>query len=65
MTKDRSAAPNNAYPKVTVKWLNKSLCLIDSEVLTNRHLRDSCKTLAASVTTNRLTTKRRQNINLV
>ncbi len=65
MTKDRSAEPNNAYPKVAVQCLNQSLCLVDSEVLTNRHLRGSCKTLAASVTTNRLTTKRRQNINLV
>jgi len=36
---------NSTYPKVAVQWLNQalcfyqSLCLIDSEVLRNRHLR--------------------------
>jgi len=37
--------PNSTYPKVAVQWLNQalcfyqSLCLVDSEVLRNRHLR--------------------------
>ncbi|SFU71965.1 hypothetical protein SAMN05216364_10991 [Porphyromonadaceae bacterium KHP3R9] len=36
---------NSTYPKVAVQWLNQalcfyqSLCLVDSEVLRNRHLR--------------------------
>ncbi len=34
-------AYNSTYPKEAVQWLNQaqSLCLIDSEVLRNRHLR--------------------------
>jgi hypothetical protein len=38
-------AYNSTYPKVAVQWLNQafcfyqSLCLVDSEVLGNRHLR--------------------------
>jgi len=41
----RRAATNSTYPKVAVQWLNQalcfyqSLCLVDSEVLRNRHLR--------------------------
>jgi hypothetical protein len=41
----RKAADNSTYPKVAVQWLNQalcfcqSLCLVDSEVLRNRHLR--------------------------
>ena len=41
----RKAAHNSTYPKVAVQWLNQalcfyqSLCLVDSEVLRNRHLR--------------------------
>ena len=41
--KQRTA--NSTYPKVAVQWLNQalcfyqSLCLVDSEVLLNRHLR--------------------------
>jgi hypothetical protein len=37
--------PNSTYPKVAVQWLNQalcfyqSLCLVESEVLRNRHLR--------------------------
>jgi len=36
---------NSTYPKVAVQWLNQALCfyqsfcLVDSEVLRNRHLR--------------------------
>ena len=36
---------NSTYPKVAVRWLNQALCfyevlcLVDSEVLRNRHLR--------------------------
>jgi len=43
--KTRRAAANSTYPKVAVQWLNQalcfyqSLCLVDSEVLLNRHLR--------------------------
>jgi len=39
------AAGNSTYPKVAVQWLNQALCfyqsfcLVDSEVLRNRHLR--------------------------
>jgi len=44
MTSNRKPAPNSTYPKVAVQWLNQalsffqSLCLVDSEVLRNRHL---------------------------
>jgi hypothetical protein len=40
---------NSTYPKVAVQWLNQalcfyqSLCLVDSEVLRNRHLRVAAK----------------------
>jgi hypothetical protein len=40
---------NSPYPKVAVQWLNQalcfyqSLCLVDSEVLRNRHLRVAAK----------------------
>jgi hypothetical protein len=40
-----NTTPNSTYPKVAVQWLNQALCfyqsscLIDSEVLRNRHLR--------------------------
>jgi len=42
-------APNSTYPKVAGQWLNQalsfyqSLCLVDSEVLRNRHLRVAAK----------------------
>ena len=42
-------AYNSTYPKVAVQWLNQalcfyqSLCLVDSEVLRNRHLRVAAK----------------------
>jgi len=45
MTTDKTPAGNSTYPKVAVQWLNQalgfyqSLCLVDSEVLQNRHLR--------------------------
>ncbi|MBX7227074.1 MAG: hypothetical protein K1X55_13655 [Chitinophagales bacterium] len=29
---------NSTYPKVAVQCLNQALCLVDSEVLRNRHL---------------------------
>jgi hypothetical protein len=41
----RTPGHNSTYPKVAVQWLNQalciyqSLCLVDSEVLRNRHLR--------------------------
>jgi hypothetical protein len=43
---------NSTYPKVAVQWLNQalcfyqSLCLVDSEVLRNRHLRVAAKRYA-------------------
>jgi len=42
-------AGNSTYPKVAVQWLNQALCfylsfcLVDSEVLRNRHLRVAAK----------------------
>jgi Tfp pilus assembly protein PilF len=45
----KKATHNSTYPKVAVQWLNQalcfyqSLCLIDSEVLRNRHLRVAAK----------------------
>ncbi|MDX9704958.1 MAG: hypothetical protein RBT46_04530 [Weeksellaceae bacterium] len=45
----RSTGTNSTYPKVAVQWLNQalcyylSLCLVDSEVLRNRHLRVAAK----------------------
>ncbi|MBI3143072.1 MAG: hypothetical protein HYZ16_09610 [Bacteroidetes bacterium] len=45
----RSTGYNSSYPKVAVQWLNQalfiyqSLCLADSEVLGNRHLRVAAK----------------------
>jgi len=45
----KARTDNNTYPKVAVQWLNhpesfrecfyQSFCLVDSEVLKNRHLR--------------------------
>ena len=46
---ERKTAGNSTYPKVAVQWLNQalcfhqSLCLADSEVLRNRHLRVAAK----------------------
>ncbi len=43
--KTRKATQNITYPKVAGHWLNQALCfyqsfcLVDSEVLRNRHLR--------------------------
>jgi hypothetical protein len=43
--KKRSTGYNSTYPKVAMQWFNQalciyqSLCLVDSEVLRNRHLR--------------------------
>jgi hypothetical protein len=45
----RKTAYNSTYPKVAVQWLNQALffyqsfCLVDSEVLRNRHLRVAAK----------------------
>ena len=42
-------AHNSTYPKVAIQWLNQALCfyqnscLVDSEVLLNRHLRVATK----------------------
>jgi hypothetical protein len=46
---ERKTAYNSTYPKVAVQWLNQalyfyqSLCLVNSEVLRNRHLRVAAK----------------------
>ena len=46
---NKTAAGNSTYPKVAVQWLNQALCfyqglcLADSEVLRNRHLRVAAK----------------------
>ena len=48
-TEEKREACNSTYPKVAVQWLNQalsfyqSLCLVDSEVLRNRHLRVAAK----------------------
>jgi len=50
-THNRQGTPayNSTYPKVAVQWLNQALyfyqsvCLVDSEVLRNRHLRVAAK----------------------
>jgi hypothetical protein len=42
---ERKTPYNSTYPKVAIQWLNQAfcfyqrLCLVDSEVLRNRHLR--------------------------
>jgi len=47
--RQRKTSYNSTYPKVAVQWLNQalcfyqSLCLVDSEVLRNRHLRVAAK----------------------
>jgi hypothetical protein len=44
-----STTHNSTYPKVAVQWLNQALCiyqsfcLVDSELLRNRHLRVAAK----------------------
>lgn len=50
MTTIRRKTPyNSTYPKVAVQWVNQALsfyqsfCLVDSEVLRNRHLRVAAK----------------------
>jgi hypothetical protein len=49
MKYELTPATNSTYPKVAIQWLNQalcfyqSLCLVDSEVLRNRHLRVAAK----------------------
>lgn len=49
------AVHNSTYPKVAVLWLNQalcfyqSLCLVDSEVLRNRHLRVAANRCGAKI----------------
>jgi len=50
MTIEKEARlPNSTYPKVAVQWFNQALCfyqsfcMVDSEVLLNRHLRVAAK----------------------
>jgi hypothetical protein len=52
-TRNRTTGYNSTYPKVAVQWLNQALyfyqsfCLVDSEVLRNRHLRVAAKRYAS------------------
>ncbi len=49
MNERRTPEGNSTYPKMAVQWLdqayciNQSMCLVDSEVLRNRHLRVAAK----------------------
>ncbi len=49
LNEGRKPTANSTYPKVAVLWLNQalcfyqSLCLVESEVLRNRHLRQAQK----------------------
>ncbi len=49
---NRKTMHNSTYPKVAVQWLNQALCiyqsfcLVDSEMLRNRHLRVAAKRYA-------------------
>jgi hypothetical protein len=48
-TTEKGRRHNSTYPKVAVQWLNQALCfyqsfcLVDNEVLRNRHLRVAAK----------------------
>jgi len=50
--KNEITTANSTYPKVAFQWLNQALCfyqnfcLVDSEVLRNRHLRVAAKRYA-------------------
>ncbi len=63
-TIDRMPAANSTYPKVAVQWLNQALCfyqsfcLVDSEVLRNRHLRVAAKRYSQCLKTDINTEKR-------
>lgn len=38
-TKDKiTPAANSTYPKVEVRWLNQTFCLVNSKALRNRHI---------------------------
>ena len=43
MNGERKTTFNCIYTKVVVQWLNQAVCLVDSEVLLNRHLRLAAK----------------------
>ena len=67
----RNTWHNSTYPKVAVLWLNqalcfyRSLCLVDSEVLLNRHLRVAAKRYAQAnhdIITRQNNEKRTDNI---
>jgi len=53
----KTTASNSTCPKVAVQWLNQALyfyqifCLVDSEVLRNRHLRVAAKRCAQALNT--------------
>jgi hypothetical protein len=55
---------NSTYPKVAAQWLNQapcfyqSLCLVDSELLQNRHLRVAAKRYAPLTTPDKHTHKK-------
>ena len=60
----RKTAYNSTYPKVAVQWLNQalcfyqSLCLVDSEVLRNRHLRVAAKRYEGILKKKKITLKK-------
>ena len=55
LSNNESTTANSTYPKVAVQWLNQALCfyqilcLVDSEVLRNRHLRVAAKHQATNL----------------
>jgi hypothetical protein len=57
LSNNKSTTANSTYPKVAVQWLNQALCffqsfcLVDSEVLRNRHLRVAAKRYAQACET--------------
>jgi len=57
--RNENRTANSTYPKVAVQWLNQalcsyqSLCLVDSEVLRNRHLWVAAKRYRQAKTTNK------------
>jgi hypothetical protein len=56
---DKKTTHYSTYPKVAVQWLNQALCfyqsfcLVNSEVLQNRHLRVAAKRYAKAYETTR------------
>ena len=64
----RTTTANNTYPNVTVQWLSQalcfyqSLCLVDSEVLSNHHLQVAANRQRSLQTDNPNKNKRQMTI---